>query len=105
MKMSYLHMMNLASDKYKRQLDKEADPINPELEGQPVSQVAGVPSMVDRSGVQDTPLKPRHRKYFNAYSNKPATDKLGYPDQAWSNIKKTSPSSKKIRPYNVNKHH
>jgi len=97
--------MRIAFDKYKALLTKELDPNSPELTGQPAEPTLGLPSQPARSGVQDTPLKTRHRKYFGAYTNQPATDKIGYPDQVWSNIKSLSPSSKKIRPYNVNSHH
>jgi hypothetical protein len=85
---------------FKPQLKKHEDPNLPELDGQPTDQREyGAPPMPSRSGVQDTPLKPRHRKYFNAKTNQPATDKVGYPDQAWSNIKSFTPSMPWLRPY------
>jgi hypothetical protein len=107
MRLNYLYDMRLAFDQNKTQLKKEQDPNRPELEGEPVSgdPTTGLPPMPDRSGVQDTPLKPRHKRFFNAYTNQPATDKVGYPDQAWSNVKELSPASKKVRPYNLNWQH
>ena len=105
MNLTNLHTMRLAFDKYKTELTKELDPNRPELDGQPIEPTQGLPSQPARSGAQDTPLKLRHRKYFGARTNQPATDKVGFPDQAWSNVKSLSPASKKIRPYNVNSHH
>jgi hypothetical protein len=90
----------------KPQLLKGLDPNLPELEGQPIEPGEyGQPSQSARSGVQDTPLKPRHRKYFNANTNQPATDKIGYPDQGWSDIRKYTPSNRWIRPYLLNIQH
>jgi len=104
MKLYSLHKDSVEA--FKPQLLKHQDPNLPELDGQPVNPGKyGQPSQPSRSGVQDTPLKPRHRKYFNAYTNQPATDKVGYPDQAWSNIKSYTPSNQWLRPYNLNSHH
>jgi len=104
MKLQSLYQ-NKLEDFFRTQLKKGQDPNTPELEGEPVRPKAGSPSQPRRSGVQDTPLKPRHRKYFNAYSNQPATDKLGYPDQGWSDIRAYNPSNPRLRPYNVNSQH
>jgi len=93
MKLDYLYNMGLIA--YKGQFLKQQDPNRPELTGQPLS---------SRSGNQDTPLKPEHRKFFNAPS--PGTaGKIGYPDQSWSNIKSFTPSGAIVRPYNLYSHH
>jgi hypothetical protein len=103
--MSVLHEGSI-EDFFRVILKKQQDPNRPELDGQPVEPgPAGQPSQPRRSGVQDTPLKQRHRKYFNAYSNQPATDKLGYPDQGWSDIRSYNPSNKRLRPYRLFSHH
>jgi hypothetical protein len=92
-------------DYFRTVFKKQQDPNLPELTGMPVSPKGGLPSQPRRTGTQDTPLTPRHRKYFGAKTNQPTTDKVGFPDQAWSNIRSLSPSSIKVRPYNVNRAH
>jgi len=105
MKIALLHEGSIV-DFFRTQFKKDQDPNRPELDGRPVVQgPAGRPSQPSRSGVQDTPLKPRHRKFFNAHTNQPATDKVGYPNQGWSDIGSFNPSNKRLRPYRPFSHH
>jgi hypothetical protein len=94
MKLSLLYESPPQPGYYRTILKKQQDPGSPEILGLGAASTRdGAVQLPSRSGNQNTPLKKaRHRRFFNAPStNNSSTDKIGFPDQAWSNPGSTRP--------------